>query len=443
MSSKIKLTGEAVDRLKLEPGETDRIWWDRDLPGFGIRVHAGSKRRPGKRMWIIQYRLGANQRRLRLGSRAELDATSARVKAKDLLAGVRLGQDPQAKRRAMIADAAVTLGSVIELYLPRAERQLKPRSFVETKRYLGVAWRPLHGAPLSGLDRKAVAARLSAIELGSGPVAANRARAALLSVLAWAIGEGLTETNPVVGTNLREEKPRQRVLTVEELARIWNASDETDFGKIVRLLILTGQRRGELGGMRWSEIKGDLWTIPGERTKNGREHVVPLSGAALAILASVPKRAGRDLVFGRRDGEFTSWNFGKVALDERLGDMPAYRLHDLRRSMATHMHEAPLKIQPQIVEAVLNHVSGHKAGVAGVSIGPSICPRSGRLLTCGARTSRPSPRAGEQRGDDAQGVRPGLPIVAGAAPLSCKRKFLEGVSETSVACVKRRKKFLH
>jgi integrase len=361
MSNKIKLTGEAVARLKLESGETDRIWWDRDLPGFGVRVHSG-----GKRVWLVQYRLGARQRRFGLGSTKILDAASARQKAKEMLASVQLGKDPQMQKRAAIAEAASTLGSTIELYLSRAERQLKPRSFVETKRYLTASWKPLHGTPLSGLDRKAVAARLSAIELGSGPVAANRARAALLSALAWAIGEGLTETNPVVGTNLREEKPRQRVLTGAELARIWNATNEGDFGKIVRLLILTGQRRGEVGGMRWSEIKGDLWTVPAARTKNGREHAVPLAEEAVTILESVPKRDGRDLVFGARDGEFTSWVWGRAALDARLGGMPAWTLHDIRRSVSTHMHDAPLKIQPHIVEAILNHVSGHKAGVAGV-----------------------------------------------------------------------------
>lgn len=368
MSNKIKLTGEAVARLKLELGEADRIWWDRDVKGFGLRVHAG-----GKRVWIIQYRLGAKQRRFRLGALAELDAAAARAKAKDLLAGVRLGDDPKAKWQVKIADAAVTLGSVIKLYLPRAERQLKPRSFTETKRYLTVAWKPLHDTPLARLDVPAVAARLSAIEMGSGPVAANRARAALLSMFSWAIGEGLATSNPVVGTNLRKEKSRDRVLSMEELARIWKATeDETDFGKIVRLAILTGQRRGELGGIRWSEIDHGqaLWVMPANRTKNEREHAVPLSEGALAILASVPRRqdqAGqdRDLVFGSRDGEFTSWNYGKVALDKRLGDMPSWTLHDVRRSVSTHLHEAPLKVLPHIVEAVLNHVSGHKAGEAG------------------------------------------------------------------------------
>jgi integrase len=367
-ANRIKLTSEAVAHLKLDPGESDRIWWDRDLAGFGFRVHAG-----GKRVWIIQYRIGTKQRRFRIGTFAELDATSARGRAKDMLAEVRVGQDPQGKRLARIADAALTLGSVIELYLPRAERQLKPRSFVETKRYLTVVWKPLHSASLAALDRKAIAARLSAIELSSGPVTTNRARSALLSALAWAIGEGLIDTNAVIGTNVREEKARERTLTTAELARIWSATDETDFGKIARLLILTGQRRGEVGGIRWSEIDlgKALWTIPAKRTKNGRDHDVPLSEAALVIIKSTSRRTDktgqdRDLLFGRRDGEFTSWNFNKLALDGRLGGIPAYTLHDIRRSVSTHLHEAPLKIEPHIVEAVINHVSGHKAGVAGV-----------------------------------------------------------------------------
>jgi integrase len=147
------------------------------------------------------------------------------------------------------------------------------------------------------------------------------------------------------------------------------ACREDDYGRIVYLLALTGQRREEVGGMRWDELDLDarLWRIPPERTKNHRPHDVPLSGPALQILAKVIRR-DRPFVFGEGDGPFQGWSKAKSALDKRIADAgstPApWRLHDLRRTVATRMGD--LGIEPHVVEAVLNHVSGTKAGVAGV-----------------------------------------------------------------------------
>jgi integrase len=145
---------------------------------------------------------------------------------------------------------------------------------------------------------------------------------------------------------------------------IWNALPEGDYGDIVRLLILTGQRREEIGGLRWSEIAGDTINLPPNRTKNGLAHFVPLSAPARAILAARP-HAERDHVFGRGDGEagFAGWSAAKASLDKRLNLKP-WTLHDLRRTCATGMAE--LGTPPHIVELVLNHISGHKGGIAGI-----------------------------------------------------------------------------
>jgi integrase len=141
----------------------------------------------------------------------------------------------------------------------------------------------------------------------------------------------------------------------------------------VRLLILTGQRREEIGGLRWSEFKTDnaLITLPGERTKNHRQHDVPLSPTALVAIEATPRRRERDLIFGEGEGPFQGWSRAKAALDKRIaklahenGTAGPWRMHDIRRTVATRM--ADLGVQPHIVEAVLNHVSGHKAGVAGI-----------------------------------------------------------------------------
>lgn len=221
--------------------------------------------------------------------------------------------------------------------------------------------------PAAKVELEHVAAEIRQIATRTGPVNANRARANLSACFAWAMGEGLAPRNPVIGTNkAAEEKPRDRVLKLDEIKCIWQATGEPgDFNAIVRLLLLTGQRREEIASMAWSELDlGEcLWVLPGERTKNGRAHLVPLSPAAESIITPLPRHAGRDLVFGRGCGSFSGWSQSKRRLDDRL-KLPAWRLHDIRRTVITGMAE--LGIQPHVVEAIANHVSGHKAGIAGV-----------------------------------------------------------------------------
>jgi integrase len=220
------------------------------------------------------------------------------------------------------------------------------------------------------MSRATVASRLREIGKTSGSTAANRARGTLSAMYAWAIGEGLCETNPVDGTNKAEQaKPRKRVLTDAELAAVWTKAPANDYGRIVRLLALTAQRRDEIASLQWSELK-DLddaklarIELPGERTKNGRDHVVPLSVEAVAILKGCIPRKGRSLVFGEGEGPFSGWSAAKRALDKAAG-VKGWVLHDLRRTGATRMGDSG--VQPHVIEAVLNHVSGHKAGVAGV-----------------------------------------------------------------------------
>ncbi|MCW2356928.1 integrase [Bradyrhizobium elkanii] len=202
----------------------------------------------------------------------------------------------------------------------------------------------------------------------------------LSSMFNWAIREGLDiAANPVLGTN-RPAQPssRERVLTETELSAIWWASGDDDYRRIVRLLLLTAQRRHEVGSMQWAELdtSSGLWTLPGTRTKNHREHhLLPLVPAALALLP--PRRDSRDFLFGngpRRSGDphrgFSGWSKSKAALDERIAEalgepLPHWTVHDLRRSASTVMADR-LGVLLHIVEAILNHVSGHRVGVAGV-----------------------------------------------------------------------------
>jgi integrase len=362
------LTKASVAKLSLPDGKSDLLVFDDDLAGFGLRLRSG-----GKRTWIAQYRLGTKQRRLSLGSAAAIDADEARKRAKAALSKVTLGIDPQIEKNGARVQASVTIGSTAETYLSRwAETRLKPNNFAAECRYLRGHWSPLHEVAVQSVTRAMVAARLGQIASTKGPYSANRARAALSAFYSWAIGEGLADANPVVGTNKAiDEESRDRVLTPKELSLVWRLAGEWDYGAIVRLLILTGQRREEVGGMLWSEIDlgAAMWRIASERTKNARPHEVPLSAPALGVLRGLERREGRAFVFGSREGPFQGWSNAKVALDTRmsaeLGRAPTpWRLHDIRRTGATRM--ADLGVQPHVIEAVLNHISGHKAGVAGV-----------------------------------------------------------------------------
>jgi integrase len=161
-----------------------------------------------------------------------------------------------------------------------------------------------------------------------------------------------------------QPKRRDRVLSDAELAAVWNACGNDTYSKIVKLLILTGARREEVGGMLWSELdKRPLWIISASRTKNRLEHVLTLPGLAWSLIDSTPRREPKNRVLGNGPQGFNNWNTAKKALDRRSG-IVSWRLHDLRRTAATRM--ADLGIQPHIIEAALNHVSGHKAGVAGI-----------------------------------------------------------------------------
>src|SRR5215217_7351514 len=306
----MRLTRPNVTRLAFPPGKSELIVFNEALPGFGVRVRLG-----GKRTWIAQYRLGSKQRRVTLGTTDTVDCEEARRRAKSVLAAVHLGDDPQARRAEARARASTTLGAVVANYVDRfAAERLRPKTLAETRRYLNVGWKPLHGLGLNHIDRRAVAVRLVEIARENGPIAANRARVALSAFFNWAMREGLSDANPVIGTNrAADERSRDRVLNDDELAAIWSACQDDDYGRIVRLLILTGQRREEVGGMNWSELDlgREVWSIPGERTKNGRPHEVPLPGAATDLLGSVSLALRRGFLFGEAEGSFKGWSKAK------------------------------------------------------------------------------------------------------------------------------------
>ena len=232
----------------------------------------------------------------------------------------------------------------------------------------GSCFRPLHSSAITDITRADVASCLNRIIRESGRVTAHMARSNLSSLYTWALQQGIVEQNPVVGTeDPGPAKSRDRVLKDGELAAIWRACNDDDYGRIIKLLICTGCRRDEIGGLRQGEIDLDAGTItlPAERVKNGHAHVLPLPPLARSIIASIPQRNGRDHLFGTRSsGGHTGWDRSKKDLDGRLaGKVARWVVHDIRRSVATRM--ADLGVEPHIIEAAINHQSGHKAGIAG------------------------------------------------------------------------------
>jgi integrase len=358
-----KITKTAVEGLS--KGE---LLWDADhrevVKGFGAR------RQRRDVFYLLRYRLNGQQRFITIGRHGSpWTPDTARVEAKRLLGLVASRSDP-AKERVRPAE---TFGAEVERYLERKRDLMKPRAYKEVERHLMAHSGPLHRGRLAEIDRRDIAERLAAIEKASGPVARNRVRSSLSAFFGWAISDGLIELNPVAGSAKADEgQSRDRVLSDGELAHIWRSLGADQFGDIVRLLMLTAQRREEIGGLRWSEIDFEraLIVLPSARTKNKRQHEVPLSSSARTIIERQTRRKGRDLIFGYGEGPFSGWSDCKAGLDQRIiehrgKNFREWRLHDLRRTVATVMADR-LGVLPHIVEAILNHVSGHRAGVAGV-----------------------------------------------------------------------------
>jgi integrase len=361
----MKFTVKTTAGVKLPAGKLDYVWWDDDIAGFGIRVREG-----GSRNWIYRYRVGSKQRSVILGSAKSVPLGLAQTNASTLEARVRMGEDPALDRQQAGLDADNTFGALADQYLEARKSNWRPKSYVGYRRHLLKYAKSLHRLPITAVSQRDIAHLLTNITKESGESTSNRLRATLCSLFGWVIKEGirLPEGNVASYTNKHKENSRDRVLTDTELKTIWNACPDREFGAIIKLLILTGQRENEIGGLRRDEVHDEQIVLPGERTKNKRVHIIPLSDVAKAILNRFHDNP-RTCVFGRADNAgFAGWGFAKRELDARIAKigkpLAHWTLHDVRRTVATRMAE--LGVQPHVIEAVLNHVSGHKGGVAGI-----------------------------------------------------------------------------
>ena len=348
----MKLLRRTIADIELPAGKTEMICFCETLAGFGLRVRAG-----GARTWIYQYKIGNQHRRITLGNAAALSPARAREMATGMHAMVRLGRDPAGEKTEGRARAAETLGAVAQSYLTYQSGHLRRRSYTEVERHLLKYCKPLHGLQLQKIDRRTAAVRIADIANNSGAATANRVRASLSALFSWAMRQGLCDSNPIAGSTRQAEQSRARVLSDDELEKIWSALGSDDYSAIIKLLILTGCRREEVGSLCWSEVTDGQIVLPPRRTKNNRGHHIPIVPAVRAILDG--RQHNGAFVFGRHPAKpFSGWGVSKAGLDRRIKvaghQLESWRLHDLRRTMRTGLGR--LGVAPHIAELAINHV---------------------------------------------------------------------------------------
>lgn len=354
-------TKAGITKMRCPAGKQEELFWDKSCRGFGLRALAS-----GRRTWIYQYRDEHRRtRRIALGDVSAVDLDAARQAARHHAASVTQGANPSAERNAKKSAASVL--HVMRAYLGQAKTSQRPRSYEETERHLLKHAVSLHHDRAEAVRRSDIASLLDRVSNTSGLFAANRLRAALSALWSWGMRAGLIEadSNPVTFTLRHPEKARERTLSDDELRAIWTASQgDGDYARIVRLCILTGCRREEIGGLRWDEVLPDRLLIGADRMKGGAAHEIPLLPA---IIAALPKRVTdvADSIFGRNGTGFSGWSKSKWLFDaklERSGvKMSRWTLHDLRRTLSTRLHDAG--VEPLVIEALLAH---KQQGVAAV-----------------------------------------------------------------------------
>jgi integrase len=361
----------------------------------------------GARSFAVRYRYAGQPRKLTLGAFPAINLETARTLGAKALRAAAEGRDPATEKQSAKGDAKRQAAEEIrgkrDLYenvasdfIERhAMKSNRETTWRETARILGLrpspddpaklvdiggdvmsAWR---GRKIQDITKRDIVALLDAVSDRGSPIMANRVLSAVRKLFNWCVARDVIQISPcTLVAPPAPERSRDRVLSDDELRMVWNAADGDGwpFGPLVKLLVLTGQRLSEVGGMRWSEInlENKLWTLPAARVKNDELHEVPLSDAAVAIIAALPRiKTTKGYVFAtRRDAAVSGFSRAKDRLDAAiLAAVPEgakapehWTFHDLRRTMASGM--APLGIQMHVVEKILNHSSGTFAGVAGV-----------------------------------------------------------------------------
>jgi integrase len=344
------LTAKTNDALK--PREKRYEVPDALCPGFSVRVTP-----QGQKTFNVKYRYGIRQRRLKLGVYPRITLGEAREQAMAALRQVDDGIDPHCRRRQLNLRVEAVVADFIRQYA-----RPRNRSWREAERILNREFVSMHGQrDIRQVTRADILEMTDrAIERGAA-YQANRIHSHLRKLFNWCLDRGKIEASPMMGTKApTRERARDRVLTPAEVTRLIKAcrAEPYPFGPYTLMLLITAQRRSEVANLRWAEIdfENKVWEIPGDRSKNGKPHLVPLSPLALSVLQDIPRFENCDLVFSTTR---TTPISGITKMVERLqsaSQTSDWRLHDLRRTAATEM--AKMGIMPHVVEKVLNHISG-------------------------------------------------------------------------------------
>lgn len=357
---KKRLTDASVKRLKPPTsGQVDTF--DQGYPGLALRLSYG-----GGRSFVFFYRVGGKLRRLTLGTYPALGLAEAREAWRQARQEVATGRDPG--RSGVVGAGATDFRGVFEEWLERDQSKNRSASIVRKKLEKNVLphWA---NRPIGTITRRDVLDVIDRIADRGAVTQARRVHGYLARMFGWAQGRGIIEINPL--TNLPKpgsETKRDRVLTDVELTAVWNAASEFGFpyGDAIKLLILTGARRDEIGRLNWSEVTPayDAIALEGSRTKTGVPHIIPLSAPARGILETLPRIADSQWVFTTRgQTPIADWGRAKAKLDQ-ASNVETWTIHDLRRTTATGLQK--LGVQLQVTEACLGHTAGSRGGIVGV-----------------------------------------------------------------------------
>lgn len=345
--TRMKLTDLQI-RKTGSPKRGQKTHFDDALPGFGLRVSQG-----GAKSFVVVY--GKERRLKTLGRYPALGLADARKAAKKLLGDIAtLDPDtPHAPR--------VSFDGACERFLADCAIRNKPSTVAEYRRLLRRHF-DIDKA-LGDVNRADIMRRVEAIK--GAPAERHHAFVAIRTMMNWCHKHGLIDASPVPRLSF-ETTTRARVLSDDELRTVWQRAEAIGhpYGTIVQLLILTGQRRGEIAALRRSWITGDELCFPVGFTKNKREHRIPIGKVAKAIIDAIPDTG--DLLFparGHTDRPFNGWSKSKRTFDKPLTIAP-YTIHDLRRTFSSTMARIGTPIH--VTERLLNHISGSVSGVAAV-----------------------------------------------------------------------------
>jgi integrase len=353
-----KLTSKAVENIK--PIATRQEIPDGLLPGLYLIVQPS-----GARSWAARYRHNGRPRKHTLGSYPAIDLKSARALGTKVLRAAAEGRDPTGERQEQQANSIEKV--VAQFLLKHGQRRYRPRTFAEAQRLLKQNVVAHWGRqPIASITRKQLRNMLDRLVANDTPMLANRVHSITRKLFGWAVEQEIIEVSPFAGLKAPvEESSRDRILADQELRAVWRAAGQMGvYGSLVQLLILTGQRRGEIAGLTWSEVDLDkrLISLPRERVKNDHAHEIPLSPQAVDLIEALPRKSER-YVLSVRGGPIGGFGKLKARLDKACG-VTDWVLHDLRRTTASGM--AKLGVNLPVIEKVLNHISGSFAGVAGI-----------------------------------------------------------------------------